>query len=95
MHKKSRPHFGNGRTRVILWLLFHKNILLEQVTYVECRKLFLRSSINLYSFQVILNITVRKKTYSRIPFYIGMPMSTLDMSCPSGDDIPIEERPPG
>ena len=36
-----------------------------------------------------------KKTYSRIPFYIGMPMSTLDMSCPSGDDIPIEERPPG
>jgi len=31
----------------------------------------------------------------KIPFYIGMPMSTLDMDCPSGADIPIEERPPG
>ena len=29
----------------------------------------------------------------RIPFYIGMPMSTLDRSCPSGKSIPIEERP--
>jgi len=28
-----------------------------------------------------------------IPFYIGMPMSTLDRSCASGADIPIEERP--
>jgi len=28
-----------------------------------------------------------------IPFYIGMPMSTLDRSCPSGKSIPIEERP--
>ena len=31
----------------------------------------------------------------RIPFYIGMPMSTLDRSCASGADIPIEERPAG
>ena len=29
----------------------------------------------------------------RIPFYIGMPMSTLDRNCPDGDHIPIEERP--
>ena len=29
----------------------------------------------------------------RIPFYIGMPMSTLDRGCPDGDHIPIEERP--
>jgi len=28
-----------------------------------------------------------------IPFYIGMPMSTLDRVCPTGADIPIEERP--
>ena len=25
--------------------------------------------------------------------YIGMPMSTLDRNCPSGNQIPIEERP--
>lgn len=31
--------------------------------------------------------------YHGIPFYIGMPMSTLDRSCPTGANIPIEERP--
>ncbi len=28
-----------------------------------------------------------------VPFYVAAPMSTLDMFTPSGDDIPIEERP--
>ena len=28
-----------------------------------------------------------------IPFYIAMPLSTLDRDCPSGAHIPIEERP--
>ena len=32
--------------------------------------------------------------HHKIPFYIGMPMSTLDRNCPSGQHIPIEERPP-
>lgn len=27
-----------------------------------------------------------------IPFYVACPLSTIDMSCPSGLDIPIEER---
>ncbi|MBA2378406.1 MAG: S-methyl-5-thioribose-1-phosphate isomerase [Blastocatellia bacterium] len=27
-----------------------------------------------------------------IPFYVAAPLSTIDMNCPSGDDIPIEER---
>lgn len=27
-----------------------------------------------------------------IPFYVAAPMSTVDMNCPTGDDIPIEER---
>lgn len=27
-----------------------------------------------------------------IPFYVAAPTSTIDMDCPSGDDIPIEER---
>ena len=29
-----------------------------------------------------------------IPFYVAAPTSTVDMDTPSGDDIPIEERPP-
>ena len=29
-----------------------------------------------------------------IPFYVAMPMSTLDLRCASGADIPIEERSP-
>jgi len=29
-----------------------------------------------------------------IPFYVCMPTSTLDRSCPNGDAIPIEERDP-
>ncbi|NVO01022.1 MAG: S-methyl-5-thioribose-1-phosphate isomerase, partial [Geobacteraceae bacterium] len=30
---------------------------------------------------------------NRIPFYIAAPLSTLDLSLKSGDEIPIEERP--
>lgn len=29
-----------------------------------------------------------------VPFYVGLPTSTLDLSTPSGADIPIEERDP-
>ena len=28
-----------------------------------------------------------------IPFYVAMPFSTLDRNCPSGESIPIEQRP--
>lgn len=27
-----------------------------------------------------------------IPFYVAAPLSTIDLDCPTGDDIPIEER---
>ncbi len=27
-----------------------------------------------------------------IPFYVAAPLSTVDLKCPTGDDIPIEER---
>ncbi len=29
-----------------------------------------------------------------IPFYVAAPLSTIDMSTPSGEGIPIEERDP-
>ena len=28
----------------------------------------------------------------RIPFYVAAPTSTVDLACPNGDAIPIEER---
>jgi len=31
--------------------------------------------------------------YHKVPFYIAMPMSTLDRNCPTGQNIPIEQRP--
>lgn len=30
--------------------------------------------------------------YFNIPFYVACPSSTIDLSCPTGKDIPIEER---
>lgn len=32
--------------------------------------------------------------YYKIPFYVAAPTSTIDMSLPTGDSIPIEERAP-
>jgi len=32
--------------------------------------------------------------YFNIPFYVAAPTSTIDLSCPSGEDIPIELRTP-
>jgi methylthioribose-1-phosphate isomerase len=29
-----------------------------------------------------------------VPFYVAAPMSTVDLACPSGAHIPIEERAP-
>jgi methylthioribose-1-phosphate isomerase len=29
-----------------------------------------------------------------VPFYVAAPVSTIDMQCPSGDEIPIEQRNP-
>ncbi|MEX0741206.1 MAG: S-methyl-5-thioribose-1-phosphate isomerase [Phycisphaeraceae bacterium] len=32
--------------------------------------------------------------YHHIPFYVAAPSSTFDLNCPTGDDIPIEQRNP-
>jgi methylthioribose-1-phosphate isomerase len=31
---------------------------------------------------------------NKVPFYVAAPISTLDLSIPSGESIPIEQRPP-
>ena len=37
-------------------------------------------------------VAILAKHYG-IPFYVCAPMSTIDMNCPTGDDIEIELRP--
>jgi methylthioribose-1-phosphate isomerase len=39
-----------------------------------------------------LSVAVNARHYG-VPFYICAPSSTVDLACPSGADIPIEERP--
>jgi methylthioribose-1-phosphate isomerase len=39
-----------------------------------------------------MSVAVNAAHYG-VPFYICAPSSTVDFGCPSGDDIPIEERP--
>lgn len=31
--------------------------------------------------------------HHRIPFYVAAPMSTVDLDCPAGSSIPVEQRP--
>ena len=44
------------------------------------------NKIGTYSMAVLAN-------ENKIPFYVAAPISTLDLSLPSGDAIPIEQRP--
>jgi methylthioribose-1-phosphate isomerase len=43
------------------------------------------NKIGTYSIAVLAN-------HHHIPFYIAAPLSTIDLSCPTGHKIPIEER---
>lgn len=43
-------------------------------------------------YHYILQIAVLSKHHG-IPFYVAAPLSSIDMSIPSGDHIVIEERP--
>ena len=37
------------------------------------------------------SLSSRSSPKTRVPFYIAMPMSTLDRNCPTGQNIPIEQ----
>jgi methylthioribose-1-phosphate isomerase len=43
------------------------------------------NKIGTYSLAVLAN-------ENNVPFYVAAPLSTLDLSLPSGDHIPIEQR---
>jgi methylthioribose-1-phosphate isomerase len=45
------------------------------------------NKIGTYTLAVLAN-------ENNVPFYVAAPLSTIDRSAPSGDRIPIEERPP-
>jgi methylthioribose-1-phosphate isomerase len=45
------------------------------------------NKIGTYTLAVLANA-------HKLPFYVAAPSSTIDLACPSGDQIPIEERAP-
>lgn len=45
------------------------------------------NKIGTYSLAVVAN-------YHKVPFYVVAPVTTLDLDCPTGAQIPVEERAP-
>ena len=46
---------------------------------------------NIIVVNIIISIISMIIIIIRVPFYIAMPMSTLDRNCPTGQNIPIEQ----
>jgi methylthioribose-1-phosphate isomerase len=46
------------------------------------------NKIGTYSLAVLARV-------HKVPFYVAAPVSTIDFALSKGDEIPIEERPPG
>jgi methylthioribose-1-phosphate isomerase len=91
--------------RLTAWELVRENIPATLITDSMAGALMQRGRIDLVitgSDRIARNGDAANKigTYSlavlanahRIPFYIAAPLSTIDLSVPCGNDIPIEER---
>lgn len=102
---ETRP-FLQG-SRLTAWELAKENIPLTLITDNMAGYFMRKGKINLIlvgADRIAANGDVANKigTYSlavlakehRIPFYVAAPISTLDLSIRSGDQIPIEERNP-
>lgn len=94
-------------SRLTAWELGRDNIPVVLITdsmAAYCMRLGKISVVVVGADRVAANGDVANKigTYGlavlarehRIPFYVAAPMSTVDMDTASGEDIPIEERPP-
>ncbi|MDP2157767.1 MAG: S-methyl-5-thioribose-1-phosphate isomerase, partial [Nitrospirota bacterium] len=93
--------------RLTSWELMQAGIPVTLITDNTAGALMQRGEINLAivgTDRTVLNGDVANKigTYTvavlckehGIPFYVAAPMSSIDFSIPTGDLIPIEERPP-
>ena len=45
------------------------------------------NKIGTYTFSIVAN-------YHKVPFYVVLPFSSIDLNCPSGKNIHVEERNP-
>ncbi len=92
--------------RLTAWELMQEGIPVTLITDNTAGALMKRGEINLAivgTDRTVLNGDVANKigTYTvavlcrehGIPFYVAAPMSSIDFSIPTGDQIPIEERP--
>lgn len=92
--------------RLTAWELMQEGIPVTLITDNTAGALMKRGEINLAivgTDRTVLNGDVANKigTYTvavlckehGIPFYVAAPFSSIDFSIPSGDQIPIEERP--
>jgi methylthioribose-1-phosphate isomerase len=102
---ETRP-FLQG-SRLTAWELGKANILHTLITDNMAGHLMYRKEVDLVitgADRVAANGDTANKigTYSvavlakenGIPFYVAAPLSTIDLACPSGEKIPIEERDP-
>jgi methylthioribose-1-phosphate isomerase len=93
--------------RLTSWELMQADIPVTLITDNAAGALMKKGEVDLAivgTDRTVLNGDVANKigTYSvavlckehGIPFYVAAPMSSIDFSIPSGDLIPIEERPP-
>jgi methylthioribose-1-phosphate isomerase len=102
---ETRP-FLQG-SRLTAWELMNDNIETVLITDSMAGSLMFGGEIDLVvvgSDRIAANGDVANKigTYSvavlakenNIPFYVAVPISTIDLNCPDGSQIPIEERDP-
>ncbi len=100
---ETRPYMQG--TRLTAWELMKDNIPVTLITDNQSGHIMKKGMIQAVvvgSDRIAANGDVANKigTYMvavlakrhGIPFYVAAPMSTVDFDCPTGDDIPIEER---
>lgn len=102
---ETRPYLQGAR--LTTWELMKEGIPVTLITDNMAGYFMKQGEINLIivgADRIAANGDVANKigTYSlsvlakehKIPFYVAAPISTIDLNCPSGEHIPIEERDP-
>ena len=100
---ETRPYLQGAR--LTAWELLQDNIPVTLITDNQSGHLMKKGKVQAVvvgSDRIAANGDVANKigTYMvavlanrhGIPFYVAAPMSTVDMNCPTGEEIPIEER---
>ena len=103
---ETRPYLQGAR--LTCWELMRAGVPVHMITDSMAAYLMKKGQVNrviVGSDRIAANGDVANKigTYGLavlakahgLPFYVAAPLSTVDFECPTGDDIPIEQRDPG